>query len=87
MSDIIRIPNISKYTQEIINDELILTLKKIYLKEDTFNNICLKSSKVNECIVKCGDEIISNKNRYRSILNDIWISMPTQKSYKILHLI
>jgi len=29
MSEIIRIPNIEKYTQEIINGELILTPKKV----------------------------------------------------------
>ena len=79
MVDIIRIPNISKYTQEIINDELILTPKKIYIEEEDLNKLCLKSSKINNCTVIYNVDIISNKKRYRSILNDIWKSMPTQK--------
>ena len=79
MSDIIRIPNISKYTQEIINDELILSLRKIYIEEEDFNKLCLKSSKINECNIKNNDDIISTQKKYRSILNDIWKTMPTQK--------
>ena len=79
MSDIIRIPNISKYTQEIINDELILTLRKTYIEEDEFNKLCLNSSVINKCSINNNDDIISTKNRYRSILNDIWKTMPTQK--------
>jgi hypothetical protein len=80
MSDIIRIPNISKYTQQIINDELILTLRKIYIEEEDFNKLCLKSSKINECNIKNNNnDIISTQKRYRSILNDIWKTMPTQK--------
>ena len=46
MVDIIRIPNISRYTQEIINDELILTPKKICIEEEDLNKLCLKSSKI-----------------------------------------
>jgi hypothetical protein len=79
MSEIIRIPYIDKYTQEIINGELILTPKDTYITEDEFNRTILNSSSILHCIVKNGEEIISNKSRYRSILNDIWISMPTQK--------
>lgn len=79
MSDIIRIPNISKYTQEIINDELILTIRKIYIEEEDFNKLCLKSSKINECNIKNNNNIISIQKKYRSILNDIWKTIPTQK--------
>ncbi len=79
MSEIIRIPNIEKYTQQIINGELILTPKEIYITEDEFNGIKLNSSKILDCIVKNREEIISMKLRYRSILDDIWMSMPTQK--------
>ena len=79
MSEIIRIPNIEKYTQEIINGELILTPKESYITEDEFNRTILNSSKILDCIVKNGEDIISNKSKYRSILNDIWISMPAQK--------
>ena len=79
MSEIIRIPNIEKYTQEIINGELILTPKESYISEDEFNRTILNSSKILNCIVKNGEDIISNEKKYRSILNDIWISMPMQK--------
>ena len=80
MSDIIRIPNISKYKQEIIDDELILTLRKIYIDEEEFNKLSLTSSKINECTVKNNENIISYQKRfYRTILNDIWKTMPAQK--------
>ena len=78
MTEIIRIPNIEKYTQEIINGELILTPKENYITEDELNG-SLTSSKIINCIVKNGEEIISNKTKYHSILTDIWKSMPTQK--------
>jgi hypothetical protein len=83
MSEIIRIPNIEKYIQEVINGELVLTPKETYITEDEINrtilNSLLNSSKILECIIKNGEKIISNKSKYRSILNDIWVSMPTQK--------
>jgi len=37
MTEIIHIPNIEKYTQEIINGELILTPKENYITEDELN--------------------------------------------------
>ena len=52
MTEIIRIPDIEKYTQEIINGELILTPKENYITEDELNIILLNSSKITECIVK-----------------------------------
>ena len=79
MSEIIRIPNIEKYTQEIINGELILTPKESYITEEEFNRTILNSSKILDCIVKNGEDVISNKSKYRSILDDIWFSMPAQK--------
>lgn len=79
MSEIIRIPNIEKYTQEIINGELILTPKESYITEDEINRTIFTQSKILKCIVKNGEDIISNKLKYRSILDDIWISMPVQK--------
>ena len=63
MSEIIRIPNIEKYTQEIINGELILTPKESYITEDEFNRTILNSSKILDCIVKNGEDIISNKSK------------------------
>jgi len=82
MTEIIRIPNIENYTQEIINGELILTPKEIYISEDEFNRIILNSSKILSCIVKNGEEIISKKTKYLAILIDIWKSMPTQKIFQ-----
>lgn len=78
MSEIICIPNINKYTWEIINDELILKPKDIYITEELNRTILLHSTII-ECIVKNEEKIITNKLKYRSILDDIWKSMPTQK--------
>jgi hypothetical protein len=70
---------------ESIVDERIEPLKKdsvsqeIYITEDKINRMILTSSKILNCTVKNGDKIISNKKKYRSILNDIWVSMPKQK--------
>ena len=52
MTEIISIPNIEKYTQEIINGELILTPKENYITEDELNRSILTSSKILNCIVK-----------------------------------
>jgi hypothetical protein len=79
MSEIIRIPNIEKYTQEIITGELILTPKESYISEDQFNRTILNSSKILHCCVKNGSDLVSDKLKYRSILDDIWLSMPAQK--------
>lgn len=83
MSNIVRIPNIETYIQEIINGELVLTpkvtTKECFVTEDEINRTILKSSKILNCIVKNGEEIISDKTGYQPILNDIWYSMPTQK--------
>jgi hypothetical protein len=79
MSEIIRIPNIEAYTQEIINGELVLTPKQVYITEEEFNRTILKSSRILECVVKYGDTVISNRLKYIRILENIWQSMPTQK--------
>lgn len=80
MSDIIRIPNIENYTQEIINGELILTPKYSYITEDELNRTILTRSTVLYCLIKNGEDIISSdKLRLRTILNDIFEYMPTQK--------
>jgi hypothetical protein len=34
MAEVIRIPNIANYTQEIINGDLVLTPKKQYITEE-----------------------------------------------------
>lgn len=79
MTDVIRIPNIDKYIQEIINGELILTPKKQYVTERELNMMGLNKSCIEECLISKGDVHISNKKKYRGVLVDIWASMPTQK--------
>ena len=78
MSEIIRIPDIENYTIEFINGELIAIPRESYITEDEFNNTDLNSSIIKNCIVKNGDQIISNNLKYKAILNDIWSTMPIQ---------
>jgi len=78
MSEIIRIPNIENYTQEIINGELVLTPKENYITENELNITQITHSTIKECVVKKGEETISNATSYRSILVDIWKSMLVQ---------
>ena len=87
MTELIRIPNIENYTQEIINGELILTPKKQYMTENELNITQITNSKIEECLIKKEEETISINTSYRSVLVDIWKSMPSQKYYKPLHLI
>ena len=82
MTNLIRIPNIENYTQEIINGELILTPKKQYMTENELNMTQFTHSTIEECIIKKEEENISSSTSYRSILIDIWKSMPTQKILK-----
>jgi hypothetical protein len=79
MSEVIRIPNIENYTQEIINGELILTPKKNYITENELNMTHFTHSTIEECVVKKEEEVISRNKTYRSVLVDIWKFMPTQK--------
>ena len=79
MTELIRIPNIENYTQEIINGELILTPKKQYMTENELNITQITNSKIEECLIKKEEEIISINTSYRSVLVDIWKSMPSQK--------
>ena len=79
MTELIRIPNIKNYTQEIINGELILTPKKQYMTENELNMTQITHSTIEECIIKKEEENISTNTSYRSVLVDIWKSMPTQK--------
>ena len=79
MSEVIRVINIDKYTQEIINGELILTPKKQYITENELKLTKITHSNIEECLIKKDDEIISTKKKYRSALVDIWKYMPAQK--------
>lgn len=80
MGDLIRIPNIQNYLQEIINNELVLTPKDVFLSKNEFSITYLAGSTIINCIIKNDENIISNdKTSYISILIDIWKSMPTQQ--------
>jgi hypothetical protein len=79
MSEIIRIPNIENYTQEIINGELILTPKKIFITENELYMTQITRSIIEECIIKKEEENITTNTSFRGILIDIWKYMPTQK--------
>lgn len=79
MSESIVIPNIENYIQEIIDGSLILTPKKIFITENELNITQIINSKIEECVIKKGEDVISTKTKYRSILVDIWKTMPTQK--------
>lgn len=79
MTEIIRISNIQNYTQEIINGELVFTSKKQYITENELNTTQITHSTIKKCVIRKGEETISTNTAYRSILIDIWKSMPTQK--------
>ena len=80
--EVIQIPNIANYSQEIVEGVLVLTPKKLNMTEDELYKLCLGKSKIMGCKVSKQDAIISNKTKYLSILKDIWKSMPTQKYSK-----
>ena len=82
MTDIIRITNIENYQQEIVDGTLILTPKKTYITESELSSIGLENSTILSCSIKNEDETISTKVTYRSILIEIWKSMPTQKIFQ-----
>jgi hypothetical protein len=82
MTEIIRIPNIENYTQEIIDGALILTPKKVYITENEINITCLRHSVIMECQIKKDEEIISTNTKYRTVLIDIWKFMPVQKIFQ-----
>ncbi len=81
MTEIIRVPNIEDYIQEIINGELILTPKYQYISKEDLQRTKLKYSSIIKCNIKNNkDNTISNsKKSYKDILIDIWVSMPTQQ--------
>jgi hypothetical protein len=79
MTEVIRIPNIENYTQEIINGTHIFTPKKQYMTENELNMTQITHSTIEECVIKKEEENISTNTCYRLVLIDIWKSMPTQK--------
>jgi hypothetical protein len=79
MNNIIRIPNINNYQQEIINNELVLTPIYNYISLDELFDKNLSNSKINYCIITDTDadnEIISNSIKYNRILIDIYKYLP-----------
>ena len=79
MTDQIRIPNVDNYTIEIIAGVLILTPKQQFITENELNMTDVTHSTIESCVVKKGDLQISTRTNYRSVLVDIWTSMPAQK--------
>lgn len=80
MTEIIRIPNISDYTREIINGTLILKPKKKIITEEELKMTSLTKSKIIECyITDDNDVMITKAKQYRRILINIWTTIPTQK--------
>jgi len=67
-----------KYTGQKHNKED----KKIYITEDDIIKELITHSKIKECTIKRGDEIISTNTSYRGNLINIWKTMPTQKILK-----
>jgi len=76
--EVIRISDIENYTQETINGVLIFTPKNTYITEAELNMMNLRHSKITKCIIKKGDKQITTNKRYRSVLVDIWKTMPPQ---------
>jgi len=79
MSEQIRIPNIEDYIMKIINGELILTPKKIYITKNELNMTSIKGSEIKDCLIKRNTEIISENKIYRRVLVDIYKIMPAQQ--------
>ena len=75
--DIIRIPNINNYTQEIIDNILILIPIYNYISLEELLLKSLSNSRIINCIIKDNeDEIICNSpNSYFRILIDIYKSL------------
>ena len=74
-----RIKNIKNYIMKFIGDDLIVTSKKQYITENELNRTLITHSTIEECIIKKEEANISTNTSYRSVLVDIWKSMPTQK--------
>jgi hypothetical protein len=69
----IKIPHISNYIMEIVDDTLILTSKLNYITESDINRICLLDSIILSC--KINDKEV-DRLKYKSILIHIYKQMP-----------
>jgi hypothetical protein len=98
MSEPIIIHNISGYTIQIIDNNLILnkidnrsnvaeklnsTQKITSITEDELTKLCVSKSTIKECIVKNNEKIITNKTLYSSIMKDIWKEMHKTHTFNI----
>jgi hypothetical protein len=73
MDEVLRIPNIENYIREIINGELVIRRRIIYITENELLNATqITHSTIEECIIKRGEEVISTKKKYHPVLVDIW---------------
>ena len=79
MTEIIRIPNIENYNQEIIDGELIITPKKQYISEAELNKIDVNGSNIENCLIKKEGIKWSSSSYFRRVLVDILKHMTTQK--------
>jgi len=80
MSEYLRIENIKDYIWEFIDNDLILTKKIKYITEKELQFISLTGSTILDCIVSNDKNIvITEKIKFRSILLDIWKTLPIQK--------
>ena len=75
MDNIITIPNIEEYTQQIINNNLVLTRIEPYISEIQFFQKNLKGSKILEC--KIMNEILDIK-KYKKLLIRLYFNMNKQ---------
>ena len=75
MDNIITIPNIEEYTQQIINNNLVLTRIEPYISEIQFFQKNLKGSKILEC--KIMNEILDIK-KYKKLLIRLYYNMNKQ---------
>ena len=78
MDEIIRIPDIDKYDQKIVDGTLLLTPKKIYIEEFELFQLSLRYSKILQCCIRGEEKIITEKNKYQSVLVDLWSTMLPQ---------
>lgn len=68
----IKIPNISNYIMEIVDDVLILTSKLNYITETDINKTCLLNSVILSCKI---NDIEMDRLKYKSILIYIYKQM------------
>ncbi len=79
MAHALFIPNIEKYIIEYKDGGLVCTQKKQYMQEAEVGATKFEFSTIEECLIKQGEQTISTKKKYRSVVIDIWKTMHRQK--------